>query len=279
MADWLTYANQGAVRNQPLDPRLVEALGSFVPQLGLGVEVFSGGQDATGPNRVGSHRHDRGQAGDVFFTRGGQRLNWANSADLPIFEELVRRARSAGVTGIGAGPGYMQEGSMHVGFGSPAAWGAGGRSRNAPAWLRNAYYGADAPQTAVASNASPAPVPASGAPAPIDEAGGPEEAPQLPPPYDVADRPIFDLGRDQMASAMVAANEEKKPTLGKALGKGLDSMGKAYGSARPVYSRAQTPQAARVDAPEMPPINQQLAEAQRQQLAAALARLNSGSLV
>ena len=64
-----------------------------------------------------------------------------------------------------------------------------------------------------------------------------------------------------------------------ALGKGLGGIGKAYGSARPVYSRAQTPPAARVDAPETPPINQQLAEAQRQQLAAALARLNSGSLV
>lgn len=119
---------------------------------------------------------------------------------------------------------------------------------------------------------------------PIEAAGGgavdprgQSSAPPLPPPYEVADRPIFDLpdGRDQMASAMVA----EKPTLGEALGKGLGGIGKAYGSARPVYSRAQTPPAARVDAPETPPINQQLAEAQRQQLAAALARLNSGSLV
>lgn len=140
---WLRYANQGATRNQPLNPQLVAALG-FLPELGVEMEVFSGGQPSSGPNRVGSHRHDHGNAGDVFFTKNGKRLDWANPADRPIFEQIVQRGKAAGVTGFGAGQGYMQPGSMHLGFGSPSVWGAGGSGANAPDWLRNAYSGAPA---------------------------------------------------------------------------------------------------------------------------------------
>jgi hypothetical protein len=135
--NWITYSNRG-VRNLPLSPELVSAL-SFLPEMGLGIEVFSGGQPGSGPHRTGSHRHDYGGAGDVYFTRGGERLNWANAAEVPIYQEIVRRAKARGVTGFGAGPGYMPQGSMHIGFGSPAVWGAGGSSANAPGWLRSAY--------------------------------------------------------------------------------------------------------------------------------------------
>lgn len=137
---WLRYANQGATRNQPISGELQQAM-SFLPELGVTMEVFSGGQDATGPNRVGSHRHDHGGSGDVFFYRNGRRLDWANPADVPVFQEIVRQARANGVTGFGAGPGYMRPGSMHIGFGAPAVWGAGGSGRNAPQWLRDAYSG------------------------------------------------------------------------------------------------------------------------------------------
>lgn len=135
---WLRYANSGATRNQPLDPRLLQALG-FLGDMGVTAEVFSGGQPSSGPNRVGSHRHDHGGAGDMHFYRGGQKLDWANAADRPVFEEIVKRGKAAGITGWGAGPGYMSAGSMHVGFGSPSVWGAGGQGHNAPDWLRNAY--------------------------------------------------------------------------------------------------------------------------------------------
>lgn len=142
--DWLRYANQGAVRNQPLSPELIRAL-SFVPEMGLQMEVFSGGQPKKGTStrRVGSVRHDDGNAADVFFHKDGRRLDWSNPDDLPIFEEIVRKSRGAGITGIGAGPGYMRQGSMHIGFGAPVVWGADGRSKNAPEWLRNAYYGTE----------------------------------------------------------------------------------------------------------------------------------------
>lgn len=139
-APWLTYSNQGATRNMPLSDELVNALG-FLPEMGIGMEVFSGGQPSSGPNRVGSHRHDDGMSGDVFFTMDGRRLDWRNPEDIPILQEIVRRGKSNGLTGFGAGEGYMQPGSMHIGFGAPAVWGAGGRGATAPNWLSQAYHG------------------------------------------------------------------------------------------------------------------------------------------
>lgn len=139
---WLHYANQAATRNQPLSPEMVRAM-SFLGDMGVQMEVFSGGQHGieTGSDqRVGSTRHDHGGAADVFFNKNGRRLDWANEADRPIFEDIVRRSRQNGITGIGAGEGYMRPGSMHIGFGNEAVWGAGGRGENAPEWLRNAFH-------------------------------------------------------------------------------------------------------------------------------------------
>lgn len=142
--DWLSYQNQNATRNQPLAPRLVEAM-SFLPEMGVTMRVVSGGQDATGPNRVGSTRHDHGNAGDVDFYRNGKKLDWNNASDLPILSNIVAQARANGVTGIGAGDDYMGAGRFHIGFGSPGVWGAGGRAANAPGWLTAAYNGAPVP--------------------------------------------------------------------------------------------------------------------------------------
>lgn len=166
MADWLTYSNQGAIRNQQLSNELRDALGRVASAMGLTVEVFSGGQDAKGRNRTGSHRHDHGNAGDVFFSKDGRRLDWANPKDLPVFKEIVQRAKAAGITGIGAGPGYMRPGSMHLGFGSPMTWGAGGRSKNAPGWLSEAYNSASVarPQLPITPSNPPLPTPRPTAP-------------------------------------------------------------------------------------------------------------------
>lgn len=143
-SEWLRYANQGATRNRPLSPQLVDAFSRFLPQMGVTAEVFSGGQPTAGEGggRTGSVRHDHGNAGDVFFLKDGRRLDWANPQDLPLFKSIVQQGKEAGLTGFGAGPGYMQPGSMHVGFGHPGVWGAGGVGRNAPAWLVEAYGGA-----------------------------------------------------------------------------------------------------------------------------------------
>lgn len=141
-ADWLRYNNQQATRNQPISKDLQSAL-SFLPEMGVEMEVFSGGQPAKGSGgaRVGSERHDHGNSADAIFYKDGRKLDWANPDDRPIFEEIVRRGRAAGLTGFGAGDGYMTPGSMHVGFGKEAVWGAGGRGENAPPWLRSAYTG------------------------------------------------------------------------------------------------------------------------------------------
>lgn len=174
-ADYIRYANQGATRNMPLDSRLVDAF-KFLPELGVAMEVFSGGQPGkgSGGRRVGSTRHDHGHAADVFFSRGGQRLDWGNPEHQPVFQDIVQRAKAAGVTGFGAGPGYMQQGAMHVGFGNPGVWGAGGRGANAPSWLREAYGAGPAAQM-VASAAPQAP----GTPAPA-----------MGPGRNVADLPV-----------------------------------------------------------------------------------------
>lgn len=140
-SDWLKYSNQSATRSQPLSPKLETALAQIAPELGIQVEVFSGGQPSSGRGRTGSHRHDHGDAADVFIYKDGRKLDWANPKDRPIFEELVARGKQAGLTGFGAGQGYMQPGSMHVGYGTPAVWGAGGSGDTAAAWLKKAYAG------------------------------------------------------------------------------------------------------------------------------------------
>ena len=75
---------------------------------------------------------------------------------------FVTAAAARGANGIGAGEEYMGDKTIHVGFGLTAqdttklVWGAGGRSANAPAWLRTAAKaGWDRP---VPLNASATPV-------------------------------------------------------------------------------------------------------------------------
>lgn len=143
MAGYIRYANQNATRNLPLDEELLKRL-AYLESMGITAEVFSGGQPEKGSGlaRIGSTRHDHGNAADVHFYKDGKKLDWANDQDRPIFEEIVKRGKAAGITGFGAGPGYMQPGSMHIGMGNPGVWGAGGKGDNAPGWLRAAYEGA-----------------------------------------------------------------------------------------------------------------------------------------
>jgi hypothetical protein len=153
--DWLRYDNANATRSLPLAAPLVDAL-AFLPELGVTMEVFSGGQHPAGQGpRTGSTRHDHGNAADVFFyDANGRRLDWSNPQDVPLFQEIVRRARANGVTGFGAGDNYMQPGSMHIGFGNEAVWGAGGSGSNAPDWLREAFNGATVGTPPVMASAS-----------------------------------------------------------------------------------------------------------------------------
>lgn len=262
MANYIRYANQGATRNQHLDPKLVSAL-SFLGDMGITAEVFSGGQPAKGSGlpRVGSTRHDHGNAGDMFFYRGDEKLDWSNPEHLPVYQEMVQRGRANGVTGWGAGDGYMQPGSMHVGFGSEGVWGAGGKGDNAPQWLRDAFNGATmsaAPKPAsspvLTASASPGiqmgagPAPAAPSAAEGLIANAKASAPAAPaaavaaaeaPKWDFAKTPIgqmlngtFDVGKNVNAamSSMMPGAAGATAAAGPAMAMGGNPFGMILGA-------------------------------------------------
>lgn len=149
--DWLAYDNQGATRNDPLSSELVQSM-SFLGDMGVTMRVTSGGQENNTDKGTGSTRHNHGNSADADFYIGDRKLDWNNSEDVPIFQQIVSQAKANGVTGIGAGDDYMGAGRMHVGFGNPGVWGANGKGANAPDWLTAAYNGAPAGTAPVTRN-------------------------------------------------------------------------------------------------------------------------------
>ena len=137
-SDYLTYNNKGQTRSLPANPQLETSISDVLASMGLTGKVHSGGQnDETG--RVGGPRHDHGNSVDMDFYKGGRKLSFKNKEDIPVFQEIVQRLKANGVTGFGAGEGYMADGRMHVGYGSPAVWGKDTTGATAPDWLREAF--------------------------------------------------------------------------------------------------------------------------------------------
>lgn len=136
----LVYNNAGKIRDKKLTPKLEKLLTDAAEAVGIDkVSVTSGGQDPIGtPNarRTGSTRHDGGQAADIQLLDDGEVLDFDKQRSR--FEAFVTKAASLGATGIGAGVDYMGTKTIHVGFGSKLVWGAGGKSVNAPTWLKTA---------------------------------------------------------------------------------------------------------------------------------------------
>ena len=137
----VTYQNAAATRRLTLTSALEQILVSAANATGLDVVIFSGGQDST-TGTVGSHRHDDGYAADIWLYKDGNRLSMVNNvADASAFASA---AKAAGALSIGAGSGYMGGVGMHVdispgntvALASAKYWGSGGRSANAPSWLR-----------------------------------------------------------------------------------------------------------------------------------------------
>lgn len=135
--EYMRYTNQGAVRNKPINRQLADAM-SFLKEMGLVMEIYSGGQE---PDKgVGGPRHNHGNAADVkFVDKTGRYLDWSDPADQKVFAEIVQRAFKNGVTGFGAGSDYMGTKSMHIGYGPAAIWGAGGTRNTAATWLERAW--------------------------------------------------------------------------------------------------------------------------------------------
>lgn len=134
----------GATRRQPITEALRNQIVAAAKAAGVNAEVYSGGQDESGPNRTGSHRHDHGRSADLkLYTIGqdGKRhyLSMENEAERKIMEGFIRESVKAGANGVGAALDYMGANGIHVGGGSAAAWGAGGSTANAPDWVRRAH--------------------------------------------------------------------------------------------------------------------------------------------
>ncbi|MGU3662019.1 phage tail tip lysozyme [Methylobacterium fujisawaense] len=134
----------GGIRRQAITDQLRDQLAKAAKDAGVNAEVYSGGQDEHGRHRTGSHRHDGGRSADVkLYTVGpnGQRryLSMNDPADRKVMEGFIRGTVRNGATGVGSGPGYMGEHGIHIGGGPSMAWGAGGRSANAPDWVRRAH--------------------------------------------------------------------------------------------------------------------------------------------
>lgn len=141
------YQLQSGTRSLALSAKEAAMLTAAATAAGVEVRVFSGGQPSSGPNRLGSHRHDFGNAADITLSKDGRRISWENAEDRPLVQKFVAAAVANGATGIGAGEDYMVPGSLHVGFGAgnpkggPMVWGADGKSANAPGWLKDAAAG------------------------------------------------------------------------------------------------------------------------------------------
>jgi hypothetical protein len=131
----------GKTRDLPIVPRLKQILSFAGSVAGIDeVRVESGGQCAIGTcnKRVGSTRHDLGNAADLDLIKDGRVLRFTDPGDLPFFEVFVEAAASFGATGIGGDVGYMGPTRLHVGFGSRATWGGDRGGGAAPRWLINA---------------------------------------------------------------------------------------------------------------------------------------------
>jgi hypothetical protein len=153
-----------AVRNKPISSGLKQVLDTAAQAAGVDtIRITSGGQDALGEGtrRTGSTRHDRGRAADLQLVINETIPTFTDQSARSVILAFVTAAAAAGATGIGAGVGYMGNRTIHVGFGTSAndrstlTWGAGGRSANAPQWLRDA---------AEAGWAAPAPMLGGGTP-------------------------------------------------------------------------------------------------------------------
>jgi hypothetical protein len=154
------------IRDMPISDALRRVLLTAAHEAGVEiVRITSGGQPGSRGQRIGSNRHDGGNAADLELVARGRTLDFTQSSDLDTICRFVASAAASGATGIGAGVNYMGPQRLHVGFGNgphdttQVVWGEGGAAANAPHWLRDAArlgwnYAAGAP---VPEGAAPPP--------------------------------------------------------------------------------------------------------------------------
>jgi hypothetical protein len=134
-----------SIRKLAINETLKDQLTYATSQAGEGLtfRVTSGGQAAKGTQgkRTGSVRHDvdedgKGQSadGELVETATGRILSKDNPEDYAKMQKFMEKSVEAGATGIGfggvAGAGnYMGSSRMHIGGGTPSAWGGDAASK------------------------------------------------------------------------------------------------------------------------------------------------------
>lgn len=141
--------NHNGVRNQPLSNKLRSTLENGLAGTGLDWHSFSGGQPATGPNRVGGPRHNGGNASDGDFVDSltKKKLDADNPNDRVRISNALKKLREAGILGFGwdsatTGKGhYMGSQRFHLDVYGPGVWGFDRSSRTAAPWLIDSIGG------------------------------------------------------------------------------------------------------------------------------------------
>jgi hypothetical protein len=112
----ITYANQEAIRNQPLADDLYDILNGAANETGLEVRVTSGGQPSAeeGGRRTGTTNHDHGNAADFqLIDQGTGKAIPVDGSD-PRVIAFAQVARGLGITGIGGHDDYMGKYTLHM---------------------------------------------------------------------------------------------------------------------------------------------------------------------
>lgn len=160
----IILANDGKARSQPITNTLSSQINYAASKNGVTVRVTSGGQmplaeakklgatkNSTGDwvlpsgERVrhgDAANHDHGNAADIVLIdeKTGKELSQNNPEDRDRIASFIADAIAAGAKGIGAGSDYMNDKTIHVGGSAhDIVWGQGGKSANAPQWLRAAH--------------------------------------------------------------------------------------------------------------------------------------------
>lgn len=118
-----TQGIENQTRNQPLRDDIFNIINQAAKDNSLIVEIFSAGQDVSGPQRTGSSRHNNGYAADIWMYTENNYFSSSTPTKLKTNdgskdEEKMKKFSQSllkhGIHSIGAGNGYMNDVGIHV---------------------------------------------------------------------------------------------------------------------------------------------------------------------
>ena len=118
-----TQGIENKTRNQPLRNDIFNIINQAAKDNSLIVEIFSAGQDVSGPQRTGSSRHNNGYAADIWMYTENNYFSSSTPTKLKTNdgskdEEKMKKFSQSllkhGIHSIGAGNGYMNDVGIHV---------------------------------------------------------------------------------------------------------------------------------------------------------------------